>query len=450
MSIRLEDRVELVLFLQQFLCESIRFVLSRRYRWSLLKTLEFLNSRRPDLEIRASFIHQLTAHENRLVARGLGPKTTKWTEIYDQTNDFENEELLLRNTYLNAQMGPFADLSAPSAAEKIPKIKWTDMESKNKVTLATVIESKQDSAEKDHPEESKPMIVITKQKQQVHNSRNGKNPSESAPATADAHKKGAELKPQHSARDANSGEEKKVQTEEGGNGAKKEEKGKKVSGEESRAGRRVDALRASAEDKNGLRLASSEDKGLLRASAEGRVVTKLMPENKAVVHPGVRANIDSKVPQAIIGENNKKAEPEKSEHHSKPVVRDHPKKIALSAEPPPKSFGDMQPTIKSQNFMYPEKPKEPIHSVHKNPEKVKPAAQPSGDTPIGPGIVQKIKRESENSKGTHIRAKAMVKTGAAQEAPEANEEKIKALLRPKYNNYVGEGKKRAEKLCRFR
>jgi protein-tyrosine phosphatase len=30
--------------------------LMRKYKWSLLKTLEFLNSRRPDLEIRATFI----------------------------------------------------------------------------------------------------------------------------------------------------------------------------------------------------------------------------------------------------------------------------------------------------------------------------------------------------------------------------------------------------------
>lgn len=35
----------------------------RKYRWSLLKSLEFLNSRRPDLEIRATFIHQLSAYE---------------------------------------------------------------------------------------------------------------------------------------------------------------------------------------------------------------------------------------------------------------------------------------------------------------------------------------------------------------------------------------------------
>ena len=30
--------------------------LMRKYRWSLYKTLEFLNSRRPDLEIKATFI----------------------------------------------------------------------------------------------------------------------------------------------------------------------------------------------------------------------------------------------------------------------------------------------------------------------------------------------------------------------------------------------------------
>lgn len=45
----------------------------RKYRWSLLKTLEFLNSRRQDLEIRVTFIQQLSDYENRLNVRGLGP-----------------------------------------------------------------------------------------------------------------------------------------------------------------------------------------------------------------------------------------------------------------------------------------------------------------------------------------------------------------------------------------
>lgn len=31
--------------------------LMKKYKWTLLKTLEFLNSRRPDLEIRGTFIH---------------------------------------------------------------------------------------------------------------------------------------------------------------------------------------------------------------------------------------------------------------------------------------------------------------------------------------------------------------------------------------------------------
>ena len=30
-----------------------------KYRWSLMKALEFLNSRRPDLEMRANFLHQV-------------------------------------------------------------------------------------------------------------------------------------------------------------------------------------------------------------------------------------------------------------------------------------------------------------------------------------------------------------------------------------------------------
>ena len=37
-------------------CFVIAAFLMRRYSWTLLKTLEFLNSRRPDLELRASFL----------------------------------------------------------------------------------------------------------------------------------------------------------------------------------------------------------------------------------------------------------------------------------------------------------------------------------------------------------------------------------------------------------
>ena len=53
------------------------------FQWDLLKTLEFINSRRPDLEIRANFLQQLQTYTKRK----LMPKTKKryqrseeWTE----------------------------------------------------------------------------------------------------------------------------------------------------------------------------------------------------------------------------------------------------------------------------------------------------------------------------------------------------------------------------------
>ena len=81
----------------------------RKYKWSLLKTLEFLNSRRPDLEIRATFIHQLSAFERRLQQNFKLQVTSKWDELSNLKTNFECEELILRNTFVNAQMGPLAD-----------------------------------------------------------------------------------------------------------------------------------------------------------------------------------------------------------------------------------------------------------------------------------------------------------------------------------------------------
>lgn len=79
--------------------------LMRKYRWSLLKTLEFMNSRRPDLEIRVNFIQQLSDFENRLKHRGCGPQTKKWNELGTESDFLESEELLLRNTFLNSKTG---------------------------------------------------------------------------------------------------------------------------------------------------------------------------------------------------------------------------------------------------------------------------------------------------------------------------------------------------------
>ena len=92
-------------------CFVIAAFIMRKYRWSMLKTLEFLNSRRQDLEMRPSFLRQLQMYENKLFKRGLGPKTQRWTEIYEASEPIKNEELILRNTYLNSQQGPWAEFS---------------------------------------------------------------------------------------------------------------------------------------------------------------------------------------------------------------------------------------------------------------------------------------------------------------------------------------------------
>ena len=73
-------------------------------------------------------------YENKLFKRGLGPKTQRWTEIYDPSETIKNEELILRNTYLNSQQGPWAEFSkvTPDAQKTInydgntTLIKWRD------------------------------------------------------------------------------------------------------------------------------------------------------------------------------------------------------------------------------------------------------------------------------------------------------------------------------------
>lgn len=65
--------------------------------------MEFLASRRPDLEIRDSFYYQLVNLESKLSQHARGNISSSWHEI---TPDMDHEELLLRNTFLNARNAP--------------------------------------------------------------------------------------------------------------------------------------------------------------------------------------------------------------------------------------------------------------------------------------------------------------------------------------------------------
>ena len=75
----------------------------KKYRWTLYKTLEFLHSRKPNLEIRSNFFSQLMNLENKLAKQGMGAKTYNWNEIGDDPKNMGSEELLLTNTFLNSK-----------------------------------------------------------------------------------------------------------------------------------------------------------------------------------------------------------------------------------------------------------------------------------------------------------------------------------------------------------
>ncbi len=86
-------------------CCVLSIYLMMKFKWTLLKSLEFVNSRRPNLEIRASFLQQLSAWERR--TREQNPKRTDWwNELFHEQPENTDEEMLLRNTFLNAQMQP--------------------------------------------------------------------------------------------------------------------------------------------------------------------------------------------------------------------------------------------------------------------------------------------------------------------------------------------------------
>ncbi len=79
--------------------------------------------------MRPSFLAQLQQYEGRLIAKGIGPKTKRWNELADSNvPDLENDELILRNTYMNSQQGPLVDLSLPAGSQpKQDQVVWKDL-----------------------------------------------------------------------------------------------------------------------------------------------------------------------------------------------------------------------------------------------------------------------------------------------------------------------------------
>ncbi|KAF4714098.1 hypothetical protein FOZ62_019065 [Perkinsus olseni] len=112
-------------------CTVLCAYLMRKYRWGMRKTLEFLQSRRPDVNLRQGYLQQLAAFERRLISYQKMKLSGDWS-LSSVTPKLDSEEYLLRNTFMNSQMGPLADLSIrPSRSNSVNgalrrSIDWSD------------------------------------------------------------------------------------------------------------------------------------------------------------------------------------------------------------------------------------------------------------------------------------------------------------------------------------
>lgn len=117
----------------------------KKFKWTLYKTLEFLHSRRPDLEIRSSFFTQLKNLENKLSSQGL-IKYNSWEEL-NEDPIVREEELIIRNTFLNSKqkkpsLEEFIGKKKPSLNRSYTKkisLSWIDEVYRDRSKLVTEI-----------------------------------------------------------------------------------------------------------------------------------------------------------------------------------------------------------------------------------------------------------------------------------------------------------------------
>mmetsp|Transcript_97446 Transcript_97446/g.275639 ORF Transcript_97446/g.275639 Transcript_97446/m.275639 type:complete len:607 (+) Transcript_97446:73-1893(+) len=116
-------------------CCVLAACMMKKYSWGLRKTMEFLSSRRPDLNLKPAFLQQLSGYERRLMSQARGPFSLDWNEA--DFSRLECEELLLRNTYINSQMGPLAEFHSNDNAVsgKPRKLVWLDNNANDKLRL---------------------------------------------------------------------------------------------------------------------------------------------------------------------------------------------------------------------------------------------------------------------------------------------------------------------------
>ena len=102
----------------------------KKYFWSLNKCIEFLMAKKKDLNISVNFLKQLSEYEGRI-------KNKLSKDWYNLNNIRDNDEFLIRNTYLNSLTQPKIknnniNILVYHNYNDKPHIKWGDNNSYNK------------------------------------------------------------------------------------------------------------------------------------------------------------------------------------------------------------------------------------------------------------------------------------------------------------------------------
>ena len=108
---------------QNRVCIVVLIYLMKKYKWSLIKSMQLLKSKKQDVDIPNYFFEQLKNFENRLKQRGELTRDIPW-EFADLVDP---EEKLLRNTYLNGlKIELNENMNTNNQAKDLRHIMWAD------------------------------------------------------------------------------------------------------------------------------------------------------------------------------------------------------------------------------------------------------------------------------------------------------------------------------------
>ena len=130
----------------------------RKYSWGLRKTIQFLSSRRPDVNLKPAFLQQLSDWERHLKTMNPFGFSNDWSirAILNPNSD----EIVLRNTYIN-KMAPVADYDANVMKPYKRRLTWTDNDQDDKSRLECVAgESRGSCSSKATPNQNPPKKIL--------------------------------------------------------------------------------------------------------------------------------------------------------------------------------------------------------------------------------------------------------------------------------------------------